>query len=133
MQKPSPEVLGPLAARSPAVAHLALALRELVLTEAPEAVERVYRNHRSAIWIGLGAKMPKMNDMIFYIAMATTHVNLGFCNGVSLPDPSRVLEGEGKVMRHIKFRSERDLERPFVRRYIRAAIEQGPKRNPRKK
>ena len=27
-------------------------------------------------------------------------------------------------MRHIKFASERDLERPFVRRYIQAAIEQ---------
>jgi len=34
-----------------------------------------------------------------------------------------VLEGEGKTMRHIKFASERDLERPFVRRYIQAAIE----------
>ena len=27
-------------------------------------------------------------------------------------------------MRHVKFRSERDVERPFVRRYIRAAMEQ---------
>jgi hypothetical protein len=35
-----------------------------------------------------------------------------------------VLEGEGKTMRHIKFRSQRDLERPFVRRYIQAAMEQ---------
>jgi hypothetical protein len=35
-----------------------------------------------------------------------------------------VLEGEGRTMRHIKFRSQRELERPFVRRYIRAAIEQ---------
>lgn len=40
-----------------------------------------------------------------------------------LPDPNRVLEGEGKAMRHIKFRSMSDLERPFVRRYIQAAIE----------
>jgi hypothetical protein len=38
-----------------------------------------------------------------------------------------VLEGEGKAMRHIKFRSLRDLERPFVRRYLQAAMEQaGP-------
>ena len=27
-------------------------------------------------------------------------------------------------MRHVKFRDESDVERPFVRRYIRAAIEQ---------
>jgi hypothetical protein len=35
-----------------------------------------------------------------------------------------VLEGKGKTIRHIKFRSQRDFDRPFVRRYIRAAIEQ---------
>jgi hypothetical protein len=65
-----------------------------------------------------------MNDMFFYIAAARRHVNLGFCRGASLPDPNRVLEGEGKTMRHIKFRSAGDLERPIVRRYVRAAIEQ---------
>ena len=63
-----------------------------------------------------------MKDMFCYIAAARSHVNLGFCRGASLSDPNRVLEGEGKMMRHVKFRSERDLERPFVRRYIRAAI-----------
>jgi len=103
------------------VADLALALREMVLDEAPEALERVYRNHPSAVWFGFG---PKMKDMFCYIATARSHVNLGFCRGASLSDPIRVLEGEGKMMRHVKFRSERDVERPFVRRYIRAAMEQ---------
>ena len=65
-----------------------------------------------------------MKDMFCYIATATNHVNLGFNRGASLPDPSRVLEGDGKIMRHVKFRTERDLERAFVRRYIRAAMEQ---------
>jgi hypothetical protein len=51
-------------------------------------------------------------------------VNLGFPRGTSLPDPNRVLEGEGKTMRHIKFASLGDVERPFVRRYLRAAMEQ---------
>ncbi|HEX5228706.1 MAG TPA: DUF1801 domain-containing protein [Bryobacteraceae bacterium] len=104
-----------------AVAHLALALREIVLEEAPEAVERRFRNHPSAVWFGFG---PKMSDMFCYIATATSHVNLGFCRGASLPDPNRVLEGEGKAMRHIKFKSELDLERPFLRQYVRAAVEQ---------
>src|SRR6516164_11721835 len=72
----------------------------------------MYSNHPSAVWFGSG---PKMKDMFCYIAAARTHVNLGFCRGASLSDPDRVLEGEGKTMRHIKFRSERDVERPFVR------------------
>jgi Domain of unknown function (DU1801) len=52
------------------------------------------------------------------------NVNLGFPQGASLPDPHRVLEGDGKTMRHIKFRSHRDVERPFVPHYIQAAMEQ---------
>jgi hypothetical protein len=100
------------------VGPLALALRAVVLEEAPELVERIFRNHASALWFGLG---PKMGDMVLYVAMASGHVNLGFCRGAYLPDPEGVLEGSGKVMRHLKFRSERDLERPFVRPPIRAA------------
>ncbi len=34
------------------------------------------------------------------------------------------VEGDGKTMRHIKFASLGDVERPFVRRYIQAAMEQ---------
>jgi hypothetical protein len=65
-----------------------------------------------------------MKDMFCYIATNARHVNLGFPRGAELPDPNRVLEGDGKSMRHIKFASERDLARPFVPRYIRAAMDQ---------
>lgn len=125
MRKPSPEVLDLLAVCSSGVGHLALALRELVLTEAPDAAEKVYKNHPSAFWFGFGRKdeEPKMKDMFCYIATANNHVNLGFCLGASWPDPDRVLEGAGKKMRHVKFRNLRDLERPFVRRYVRAAMQ----------
>jgi hypothetical protein len=74
-----------------------------------------------AIWFGFSGKM---KDMFCYIATNAGHVNLGFPRGTSLPDPNRVLEGEGKTMRHIKFRSQLDVERSFVRRYIQAAMEQ---------
>lgn len=100
------------------VGPLAMALRAIVLEEAPGVVEQLFRNHASALWYGHG---PKMTDMALYIAMASAHVNLGFCRGATLPDPERVLEGTGRAMRHIKFRKAADLERPFVRPYIRAA------------
>jgi hypothetical protein len=121
VRPPDRQLLDLLSAFDRPVAGLALALREMVLEEAPDSVEKVYRNHLSAVWFGFG---PKMKDMFCYIATARSHVNLGFCRGASLSDPNRVLEGEGKMMRHVKFRSERDVERPFVRRYIRAAMEQ---------
>jgi hypothetical protein len=65
-----------------------------------------------------------MKDMFCYIATNAKHVNLGFPHGTSLADPKRVLEGDGKTMRHIKFASLGDVEQPFVRRYIQAAMEQ---------
>ena len=119
MRKQTPQ-LDFLSACNPAVASLALALREMLLEEAPDAVEKVFANHPSAVWFGFSEKM---KDMFCYVAVASRHVNLGFCWGASLPDPNHMLEGDGKRMRHVKFRSEGDMERAFVRRYIRAAIE----------
>lgn len=113
-----PDLAAFLAIHDRPTGALALALREVVLEEAPEAIEQLFRNHGSAIWYGRGGKM---QDMALYIAMASKHVNLGLCRGAALPDPAGVIEGTGKSMRHIKFRSIADLHRPFVRPYIRAA------------
>jgi hypothetical protein len=118
---PLPELLGFLAAYDPSIADLALALRQIVLEEAPDATESVYQVYTVAIWFGFSEKM---KDMFCYIATNARHVNLGFPRGAALPDPNRVLQGDGKTMRHIKFAGVRDLERPFVRRYIQAAMEQ---------
>src|SRR5258708_7741885 len=122
MQRPpDPQLLGFLRAYDPHISDLALALREVVLEEAPNASESIYQVYTVAIWFGFSGKM---KDMFCYIATNAGHVNLGFPCGASLPDPNRVLEGEGKTMRHIKFRNQRDVERPFVRRYIQTAMEQ---------
>jgi hypothetical protein len=117
---PDPQLIGFLGAYDPHISDLALALREIVLEEAPDASESIYQVYTVAIWFGFSGKM---KDMFCYIATNAGHVNLGFPRGVSLADPNRVLEGEGKAMRHIKFASLRDLDRPFVRRYIQAAME----------
>jgi hypothetical protein len=117
---PDPQLLGFLTAYDRPIADLALALREIILEEAPDATESIYQVYTVAIWFGFSGKM---KDMFCYIATNAKHVNLGFPRGAALADPNRVLEGEGKAMRHIKFKSQRDLERPFVRRYIQAAIE----------
>jgi hypothetical protein len=122
MQRPPlPGLIGFLAAYDPHIADLALALRELILEESPQASESIYRVYTVAVWFGFSGKM---KDMFCYITTHARHVNLGFPRGAELPDPNRVLEGEGKTMRHIQFANLRDLERPFVRRYIHAAMEQ---------
>lgn len=37
-----------------------------------------------------------------YVVGYPRHVNLGFCDGVSLPDPHRLLRGRGRWMRHVR-------------------------------
>ena len=39
-----------------------------------------------------------------YVNAFTAHVNVGFFHGASLPDPARLLQGNGKFMRHVKLR-----------------------------
>ena len=118
---PDHRLLGFLEAYDRSIADLALALREIILDEVPDASESIYQVYTVAIWFGFSGKM---KDMFCYIATNARHVNLGFPRGSTLPDPNGVLQGDGKALRHIKFASQSDLERPFVRRYIRASIEQ---------
>jgi hypothetical protein len=118
---PDPQLLGFLNVYDPHIADLALALREIILEEVPDASESIYRVYTVAIWFGFSGKM---KDMFCYISTSADHINLGFPRGSTLPDPNRVLEGEGKAMRHIKFKSAVELERNYVRRYIQASIEQ---------
>jgi hypothetical protein len=117
---PDPRLLGFLEAYERHIADLALALREIVLEEAPDASESVYQVYTVAIWFGFSGKM---KDMFCYIATNAKHVNLGFPRGTSLADPNRMLEGAGKTMRHIKFAKMSEVERPFVRRYIRESMD----------
>ncbi len=46
-----------------------------------------------------------VDDAAFaYVAAFSAHVNVGFFQGASLPDPAGLLEGSGKRMRHVKLR-----------------------------
>src|SRR5580658_10512275 len=103
---PDPQLLGFLDAYDRPIADLALALREIILEEVPDASESIYQLYTVAIWFGLSRKM---KDMFCFITTSANHINLGFPRGATLPDPNRVLEGEGKTMRHIKFATLRDL------------------------
>jgi hypothetical protein len=52
-------------------------------------------------------------------------ISLYFFRGGQLDDPDGVLEGSGKLMRHIKLREPKDADRPAVKRMIRRAFRAG--------
>ena len=52
-----------------------------------------------------GCPVACLGDVPFgYVNVFTSHVNVGFFHGASLPDPARLLQGTGKFMRHVKLR-----------------------------
>src|ERR1700690_3114124 len=56
-----------------------------------------------------------------YVNVFTSHVNVGFFHGASLPDPERLLQGAGKFMRHVKLRPETATKAAALSRLIDAA------------
>ena len=52
-----------------------------------------------------GCPVACLGDAPFgYVNVFTSHVNVGFFQGAGLPDPDRLLQGNGKFMRHVKLR-----------------------------
>ena len=58
-----------------------------------------------------------------YVNIFTSHVNVGFFHGASLPDPARLLQGAGKFMRHVKLRPETPANFVALSRLIEAAYQ----------
>jgi len=119
---PDRRLLGYLAPYDPHVSSLALALREIVLEEAPEAMESIAKGY--AVAIGFSFTGKPMKDGFCHVVTYSGHVNLGFNRGSQLPDPARILKGTGKSIRHITIRNHDELDSPVIRRYLQAAIEQ---------
>ena len=116
---PPPELLKFLKPYDVEVRDLALQLRALLLEEIAPCYENIYDAY-SAVAIGYGTS-ERMSDGIFHVAVYSKHVNLGFNDGASLPDPKQILEGQGSRIRHISIKSPDDLKRPELRTYIRRA------------
>jgi len=56
-----------------------------------------------------------------YVNVFTSHVNIGFFQGASLPDPAHLMEGNGKRMRHIKLRPGTPTDPASLHKLIEAA------------
>jgi hypothetical protein len=116
---PSEDLIRLLSQFDLSVGELALGLREMVLEEAPLAVEKLVRVYALVFWYSLTGRM---TDAFCQVVVYTKGVNLMFNRGAELEDPHGVLVGEGKIIRHIKVRRPEDLKNPHLRKFIRAAL-----------
>lgn len=90
-----PRVDGWFTDRDPVLGRLARSWFELMRGLGDDVRELLHDGHPTAC----------VGDAAFaYVNAFTAHVNVGFFLGASLDDPSGLLQGTGKRMRHVKLR-----------------------------
>jgi hypothetical protein len=107
-----------LAFVAPEVRDLALAARSLVFETIPNVIEMVDAKAR-IIGYGYG---PRYADQVCMLMPTKVGVNLGIAYAMELPDPTNLLQGTGKLHRHVKLKSELDLENVALRALLNAAL-----------
>ena len=71
-----------------------------------------------------GCPVACLGDAPFgYVNAFTSHVNVGFFHGAALPDPARLLQGDGKFMRHVKLRPGTETNSAALSRLIAVAYD----------
>lgn len=97
---------------------LALATRTFLLESIPGAIEQVDAKSK-VVGYGFGTKY---SDMVCSILPNKGGITLGIGWGSELPDPQHLLQGAGKVHRHVKLKSKLDLEVPALKALLKAAL-----------
>src|SRR5438876_10336577 len=98
--------------------ELAYQLRKLVAEVMPNVVEVPWPKLRMASY-GVGPR--KKSEHFCYISAQKDDVNLGFYYGAELPDPEELLQGTGKLLRHVKIREPKAIRGRALRRLLEAA------------
>jgi hypothetical protein len=120
---PAKALAGFIAKYTPAMAKEGRAALVRMRKFLPNAVQLVYDNWNGLV-IGFGPT-ERASDAVVSILMVPDHISLCFIQDApSLPDPERLLQGSGKVVRHIRLSSARDLDSPAIRALIKAAVRQ---------
>ncbi|MBS1840236.1 MAG: DUF1801 domain-containing protein [Acidobacteria bacterium] len=82
-----------VARENPALVHVVDALRDLVKKTIPQATEAMNP------W---GIPVMELNGALCYIRVGKKHVTFGFPRGSAMKDPGKLLEGDGRNLRHVK-------------------------------
>ncbi|HVN30494.1 MAG TPA: DUF1801 domain-containing protein [Thermoanaerobaculaceae bacterium] len=108
-----------LVGTTPELRRICESLRRVIVSLHRDFVEVVWPRQKIASF-GVGPK--KMTEHYAYVAVLGSHVNLGFYQGASLTDPSGLLEGTGKNLRHIKLGDVTSTKSPAITALLRQAI-----------
>jgi hypothetical protein len=107
-----------LASHSADVQAAARTVIGVILEEAPGAVVTFDRGD-GLLAIGWGSGR---RDFLFALIPHAGWLNVQLADGALLPDPTGIVEGTGKRIRHVKVRSGEAATRPDLREVVRAQV-----------
>jgi Domain of unknown function (DU1801) len=100
--------------------RLIRSVRQVLRHRFPTANELVYDNYNFFVIGYCSTERP--SDCVFSVAAAANGVGLCFTHGASLPDPKKVLIGEGKQTRFLRLESIAVLNRREVKALLDLAV-----------
>lgn len=95
-------------------------LREFILSLYPESIELIYHTHALT---SVYSTSEKLGDAFCMIPIYTNHLNLGFNKGTILNDEHNLLQGTGKLIRHIPITTSNHFNNKKVSNLVTNAIE----------
>jgi len=100
---------------APAVREIFVALQALIREVMPDASEQLDLPDR-LVAFGFGPPGgARMRGLAVALIPHAAHVNVQLADGAVLADPSGIVEGTGKRIRHVKCRTMADVGRPRLR------------------
>ena len=112
-----------LAHLAPEIRAITKQLRAVARKNMPKAKELIYHDA-----IGYSVNDSPANRICYIAPQRKGYVNLGFFFGSGLPDPDKLLIGEGKRLRHVKVWSVAEAKNPALGELITATGKEAPER-----
>lgn len=112
-----------IAPYSATIQSLAVETQQYIHKYIPDAVEEV---DSKAKMVGFTLMPGTYKGLVVAVALAKTHVSIIFSSGVALMsfDSEGLLEGSGKLARHIKIKTSKDLQNPLIETLVKKAAAQ---------
>jgi hypothetical protein len=114
-----------LALYPPEVRDVAMAARDFLAEALPGATETLDGSAKLLAY-GYG---PGYKGLVCTLLLSQTGVKLGISRGSELQDPKQLMQGSGKVHRHVQLRTTADLKQPGLKPLLKAALTAWKKRN----
>ncbi|RNC89215.1 MAG: DUF1801 domain-containing protein [Allomuricauda sp.] len=118
--EPHPQLQEFMAPYDEEIQQLALQLRNYIVDLVPQANELIWDNY-NAVAIAY-SKSEKLKDAFCHLALYTHHVNFGFNRGAELTKTKVILEGKGKLIRHISVKDFQSFPKEELKNMIWEAV-----------